>query len=117
MSTTENPMGTTPLTPELLELIAERFKVLAEPARLAILSVLRDGERTVGELVEATALSQANTSRHLQKLHALGFVERRKAGLHVHYSLAGDEVFELCDIMCGRLESEAARLGRKISAE
>jgi len=94
------------LTREALELIAERFKVLAEPARLLIMHTLRDGERTVGELVEATGFGQANVSKHLQLLHAAGFVDRRKAGLHVYYRLADESVFQLCDIMCGRLEAE-----------
>ena len=96
------------LTPEVLFLIADRFKVLAEPARLQLLSCLRNGERTVGDLVLETDLGQANVSKHLQLLHATGFVTRRKEGLFVYYGLAGDDVFQLCDIMCGRLAAEAA---------
>ena len=91
------------LTPELLELVAERFKALAEPARLKILSALRERERTVTELMQVTGLAQPNVSRHLQLLHAQGFVERRKDGLRVYYRLDGEDVFQLCDIMCGRL--------------
>jgi len=98
-----------PLTPELLKLIAERFKALAEPARLHILNALRDGEKTVSELMEATGLGQANVSKHLQLLHGLGFTERRKEGLYVHYRLSDPTVFELCDIMCGRLGDEARK--------
>ncbi len=99
-------MGILPLTPALLERIADRFKALAEPARLQVLSVLRDGERSVGELGEATALGQANLSKHLQVLHRAGFVTRRRDGLHVRYALAGDDVQRLCDLMCGRIRSE-----------
>jgi DNA-binding transcriptional ArsR family regulator len=95
------------LTPELLELIAERFKALAEPARLHILDALRGGEKTVSELMEQTGLGQANASKHLQLLHGLGFVERRKEGLYVYYRLSDDSVFQLCDIMCGRLVEES----------
>ncbi|HUF31013.1 MAG TPA: metalloregulator ArsR/SmtB family transcription factor [Gemmatimonadaceae bacterium] len=102
------------LTPELLELVADRFRALAEPVRLRILSVLRAGELTVTELVEETGLGQANLSKHLQLLHALGFVTRRKEGLHVYYALTDDDVFELCDIMCGRLGAEARRQGRAL---
>lgn len=98
-----------PLTPELMELVAERFKALGEPARLQILQALRTGEQTVSELVEATGLGQANVSKHLQLLHGLGFVDRRKEGLYVHYRLAGDDIFRMCDVMCGRIEDEAAR--------
>ena len=94
------------LTPEVMDLVALRFKVLADSARLRILSCLRDGEMTVGELVEQTGLGQANVSKHLQLLHSNGFVDRRKEGLFVYYSLADESVFKLCDMMCGRLEAE-----------
>lgn len=96
------------LTDELLEQIAERFKALAEPARLRILDALRHGELTVGELGEKTRLNQANLSKHLQLLHALTFVVRRKDGLYVRYRLRSDDVFALCEIMCGRLANGAA---------
>ena len=51
------------LTPEVLELVAHRFKVLAEPARLAILSCMRAGEVAVSEIVEKTGLGQANVGK------------------------------------------------------
>lgn len=101
-------MATPPLSPATIALVAERFRALAEPARLRIMQALRGGERTVGELVEATGLNTANASKHLQLLHGLGFVSRRKEGLYVWYGLADDDVFRLCDIMCGRLAAEAA---------
>ena len=103
------------LTPEMIELVAERFRALAEPARLHIMQSLRGGEQTVGELVEATGLGTANVSKHLQLLHGAGFVTRRKEGLHVHYGLAGDDVFRLCDIMCGRLAAETESRRRVIA--
>ena len=101
-------MARTRLTPEKIELVAERFRALAEPARLHLMNALRGGEQTVGELVEATGFGTANVSKHLQLLHAAGFVTRRKDGLYVYYGLAGEDAFRLCDIMCGRLEAEAA---------
>ena len=99
----------------MLELIAERFKGLAEPARLGILNALRPGERSVGELVEECALGQANVSKHLQILTSLGFVTRRKEGLFVYYALADKSIFQLCDIMCARVVAEA-RARRKVLA-
>jgi DNA-binding transcriptional ArsR family regulator len=109
-------MADTPLSPEVLELIADRFKALSEPARLHILSALREGEKTVSELMEVTGLGQANASKHLQLLHGLGFVDRRKQGLFVHYRLADESVFQLCDIMCGRLLEEARARSRVLSS-
>lgn len=91
---------------EVVTMVAEGFRILAEPARLEILSHLRAGERSVGELVVATGLGQANVSKHLQVLHSSGFVGRRKKGLYVYYSLADLRVFELCDIMCVQLEAD-----------
>ena len=102
-------MATTRLTPDTIELVAERFRALGEPARLHLMNALRAGEQTVGELVEATGLTTGNVSKHLRLLHAAGFVTRRKDGLYVYYSLAGDDVFRLCDIMCGHIELETER--------
>ncbi len=93
-------------TPELLELVAGRFRALAEPARLAILHALEDGEHSVSELVELTGMGQGNLSKHLQQLYAAGFVTRRRDGLFIQYSLADAQVLALCEIMCGRLDEE-----------
>ena len=104
------------LTPAVLLLIAERFKVLAEPARLEILTTLRRGELTVSELVEATGLGQANVSKHLQLLHTHGFVARRKNGLYAYYSLPDKGVLQLCEIMCDRLSSEVKSRRRLLAS-
>ncbi len=104
------------MSPELLTLVAERFKALADPARLRLLHAMRPGEQTVGDLVEATALSQANVSKHLAQLHALGFVKRRKEGLYVYYALADNDIFRLCDVMCGRIEAELEYRARVVRA-
>lgn len=93
-------------TPALLERVAARFRALAEPARLAILHALEDGERTVTELVEVTGLAQGNLSKHLQQLYAAGFVTRRRDGLFVQYALADEGVLKLCALMCDRLDED-----------
>ena len=90
----------------MIELIADRFRALAEPAHLHLMQALRGGEQTVGDLVEATGFATANVSKHLQLLHGAGFVTRRKDGLYVYYGLAGKDIFLLRDIMCGRLLAE-----------
>lgn len=109
-------MSNLKMTPELLGLIAERFRALAEPARLQILNALRGGEKTVTQLVDETGLGQANVSKHLQVLHSLGYITRRKQGLFVHVSLTDPEIFRLCDIMCGRLEAEVKQRKRVLAA-
>ena len=99
-------MAKTVMSEELTALVAERFKALSDPARVRLLSALRDGERSVGELVDETGLGQANVSKHLARLHQLGFVTRRRDGLHIYYELADRDVLKLCDLMCGRIEAE-----------
>jgi DNA-binding transcriptional ArsR family regulator len=98
-------------------LVAERFRTLGEPMRLRLLQALRDGERSVGDLVEEVGAGQANVSKHLQLLATLGFVGRRKEGLYVFYRLADEDVFRLCDLMCGRLAREAEQRERVLSGE
>lgn len=107
---------TTKLTPNLLSLIAERLKVLAEPARLQILNTLRDREMTVSDLVESTGLGQTNVSKHLQLLHAQGFVSRRKEGLFVYYAVADRYVFKLCELMCDSLDSAMVARRRSLAS-
>jgi ArsR family transcriptional regulator len=89
------------LSPQLTELIAERFRGLGEPMRLRILDTLRDGGLTVSELVDVTGATQANVSKHLQLLHRLGFVQRQKEGTATRYAIADRDVFRLCDLVCG----------------
>ena len=95
------------LPSEVIELVADRFRVLAEPARLQILNTLMQGEWTVSDLVKETGLNQANLSKHLRILRASGYVARRKEGLYAFYAIADPSVGELCEIMCGRLEEQA----------
>ena len=51
---------------------------------------------------------------HLQRLHDLRYVERRREGLYTFYSLADEDVFALCDIVCGRLEREVEKVSRVV---
>ena len=104
-----------PMTVQQLALVAERFKVLAEPARLQLLQALMSGERTVGELTGSTGLSQANVSKHLQLLLTHGLVARRKQGLFAYYSLADESVFQLCELVCTRLETSARERQRQLA--
>lgn len=92
-----------PLSDATLRMIAERFKVLAEPTRLKILNALGDGELTVGEVVDSIGGLQANVSKHLGMLQQAGLVERRKEGLRVHYRISDETVFELCEVVCASL--------------
>ena len=79
----------------LFEAIALMGKAFASPRRLELIDLLAQGSRSVEELASASGQSNANTSQHLQALHAAGLVTRRRDGLRVRYALAGDDVLAL----------------------
>jgi rhodanese-related sulfurtransferase len=79
----------------LFEAIALMGKAFASPRRLELLELLAQAPRTVDELARASGQSSANTSQHLQALHAAGMVTRAREGTSVRYALAGDEALRL----------------------
>lgn len=91
------------LPPEVLQQVAEYFDLLSEPMRLRLLNLLRDGEKCVQELVEATQTSQANVSKHLKIMWQAGILTRRSAGTSAYYRIEDDMIFELCNLVCDRL--------------
>jgi DNA-binding transcriptional ArsR family regulator len=91
----------------LIPLVAQRFKALADPGRLAILASLQSGEKSVSELVEATGRGQPNVSQHLAGLARAGFVAARREGNRVFYRSTDPCIVEICDAVCRGL---AARL-------
>jgi DNA-binding transcriptional ArsR family regulator len=90
-----------PLPEPLIELVAQRFRVLGEPMRIKLLDRLRDGDATVSELQDALGASQQNISKHLGILLSAGMVARTKDGNHSRYSISDPSVFELCEQVCG----------------
>jgi DNA-binding transcriptional ArsR family regulator len=95
-----------PLPDELTALIARRFQVIAEPMRIRLLDRLRDGEASVNELVEATHGSQQNVSKHLGVLLEAGILGRRKQGNRVFYRVVDEDVFALCETVCGSVQRQ-----------
>jgi len=94
----------------LIELVAQRFRVLGEPMRIKLLDLLRERDATVGELQDALGGSQQNVSKHLGILHAAGMVSRTKDGTQVRYSISDPSVFELCDQVCGGVRRQLQEL-------
>ena len=99
-----------PLPTQLVELIAQRFRVLGEPMRIKLLDRLRAGEASVGELQAALGASQQNISKHLGILHAAGMVSRTKRGNRTVYAISDPGVFELCDQICGGVRRQLQEL-------
>ena len=100
---------------DALEIKAKLFRGLAEPSRLVLLEALREGERSVGELVAASGLSQANVSAHLACLRDCGLVSSRSEGRYVFYRLAGREVERMLAHADGALAALAARIAACVS--
>jgi DNA-binding transcriptional ArsR family regulator len=105
-----------PLPERLVELIAQRFRVLGEPMRIKLLDSLRHGEATVGELQEATGASQQNVSKHLGILLQAGMVSRTKHGTSACYAITDESVFELCEQVCGGLRRQLSELDHILQA-
>lgn len=107
---------TEPVPPEVVQQVAEYFSVLGEPMRLRLLNLLRDGEKCVQELVEATETSQANVSKHLKVMLQAGILSRRSEGTSAYYSVADDLIFELCNLVCDRLATRIEQQARHFRA-
>jgi DNA-binding transcriptional ArsR family regulator len=99
-----------PLPTPLVDLIAQRFRVLGEPMRIRLLDRLREGEASVGELQEALGASQQNVSKHLGILHAAAMVSRTKQGSRTVYAISDPGVFELCEQVCGGVRRQLEEL-------
>src|ERR1700684_371373 len=78
---------------------SEIFQGLANPTRIAIVELLRDGEQSAGKLIERLGLEQANASQHLAVLRAKQIVVNRKEGNQVFYSLRSPFLKDVLDIM------------------
>lgn len=102
--------------PEVVQQVAEYFGVLSEPTRLRILNVLRDGERCVQDLVEVTATSQANVSKHLKVMVQAGILSRRTEGTSAYYRVEDGLIFELCNLVCDRLATRIEQQARYFRA-
>jgi len=103
MTDTEDP---------LFERHAEFCKMFSNPKRLRILHLLRDGERTVSEISEATGIAQPTVSQHLRKMRDQGVVTKRDAGLNNYYTIADERIVEgmntMRDVLLDQLADDAA---------
>jgi DNA-binding transcriptional ArsR family regulator len=105
-----------PLTDTAAELIARRFRLLAEPARVKLLDRLRTGEASVHELAAALGTSPQNVSKHLGVLAREGVVARRKDGNFARYRVVDEGIWELCHLVCDGIEQRLDALRLELSA-
>jgi DNA-binding transcriptional ArsR family regulator len=96
------------------EVKATLFRVLGHPARVRILELLRDGERSVGDLQAELGLDSGGTSQHLAALRRIGLVSGRRDGTSVFYGVADERVFDLLaagrDIIARQLREQQSLL-------
>ncbi len=92
-------------------------KALGNPARLEVLELLAQSERTVDSLAAELELSTANASQHLQVLRGAGLVETRREGLFIHYRLADEAIVSLSGALRTVAERRLAGLERLIRDE
>jgi ArsR family transcriptional regulator len=94
------------MSPEALNLVASRFKVLSEPLRLQIIQFLENGEASVTAITQAVDSTQPNVSKHLKILQDEGLIARRQEGNTVFYNIFDESVFALCELVCGSLKQK-----------
>src|SRR5512135_3502453 len=100
------------LSPEAVDLVANRFRVLGEPIRIRILQELQGGEKNVSQLVEAIGSTQPNISKHIRILQEAGLIGRRQAGTAVYCYIADPSVFDLCDAVCASIQMRLTNTAR-----
>jgi DNA-binding transcriptional ArsR family regulator len=91
-------------------LTARFFQVLADPTRVRIVALLLEGEKNVGELVEALDMQQGRVSSHLSCLRWCGFISTRREGKYIYYSVADERVRELLALARGLLADHAGEV-------
>ena len=96
---------------QLYRLQAELCRVLAEPTRLKLLSLLGERPHAAKDLVEVTGERQAKISQHLAIMRKLGIVRTQRVGTEAHYSLADPRILEACcitrDVLLQQLTQQA----------
>jgi rhodanese-related sulfurtransferase/DNA-binding transcriptional ArsR family regulator len=100
----------------IFEQFARVAAAFASPKRVEIVDLLAQGERTVDSIAGATAMTVANTSRHLQLLRQAGMVTSRREGLHVVYRIADDSVVAGYRGLRTLAESRVGEVGRLAEA-
>ena len=93
---------------KIYKMHAEMCKVFTSPIRIEILNLLRDGKKTVSELVELTGLNQPNISQHLHVMKEKKIVKTEKRGNKVFYSLSNPKISEAFEIIKQILQDQLA---------
>jgi DNA-binding transcriptional ArsR family regulator len=94
-STRHRDEGSSTVNRPLSEIKADLFKALGHSGRVRILEVLRDGDRTVAELIPAVGLESSHLSQQLAVLRRAGVVNAVRSGSSVTYSIADPAIVDV----------------------
>lgn len=84
---------------EIFKLQANVCKAMANPVRMEIIYALKQGEKTVSELVESIGLAKSNISQHLSVLKSAEVVRARREGQNIYYAIANPKIVQACRLM------------------
>ncbi|MBF0505882.1 MAG: winged helix-turn-helix transcriptional regulator [Nitrospirae bacterium] len=99
----------------LYELQAEICKILASPIRIEIIAALKEGEKSVTELIDIVGIAKANVSQHLAVMRLKGILKSRRDGVNIYYSIVNPKVIQACGLMKEVLSDLLAERGKMAS--
>ena len=99
----------------IYELQAEICKTLSSPIRIEIIAALREGEKSVTELIDIIGISKANVSQHLAVMRLKGILKSRREGVNIYYSIVNPKVLQACSLMKEVLSELLAERGKMAS--
>lgn len=99
---------------KMFQMHAEICKSMANPTRLKIMNLLREGEKSVEELKKRLNLPKANLSQHLSILRQQRIVSTRRAGLNIYYKVVNPKTIKACDIL-GQVLFEQLHEGERLA--
>lgn len=106
----QKPLSDTDADSRIFELQADICQTLANPKRLQIISLLKKGELSVGDMVKAMGIAKANLSQHLSSMKQKGILIARREGTSIYYKLASPKITEACaamrEVLMNLLESQ-----------
>ena len=94
---------------------AEICKTLSSPIRIEIISALKEGEKSVTELIDIVGISKANVSQHLALMRLKGILKSRREGVNIYYSIVNPKVLQACSLMKEVLSDLLAERGKMAS--
>jgi len=103
------------MTPELYDLLAQRFAALGDARRLQLIRTLMQGPKRVCDLTEIIGLAQPSVSKHLSTLRQAGLIESERMGNEIHYAIRDQTLYQLCELVCGAVRDQVAANAKAIA--